>query len=141
MRAQGRRRGLNPQKFHPYSPLNMLLRLPLAAIGAFIGATAGLSLALVAGALLYAVGLDVVRPLTMTSAVVGLGGGFVVANILATSLLRERSRAGGPAIPTARLLGARSGQRSSASRSSWGDSARPAIRPSRCPPRASAPAP
>jgi hypothetical protein len=97
-----------PPEFRPYSPVNMLLRLPLAAIGAFIGATAAVSLALVVGALLLEVGVDVVRPLIITAAVLGIGGGFLIANILATSLLRERARASVPVIPPARLLGERS---------------------------------
>jgi hypothetical protein len=66
------------------------LRTPLAAIGTFIGATGGMCIALIIGAIACTPHVSLVRLIAMAAAAGGAGVGFVVSNILATSVLRAR---------------------------------------------------
>lgn len=92
--------------FRPFGPRFLLLRLPLSAIGVFIGATAGLSFGLLVAAFLAAPEPVVVRALGGATAAAGAALGFVFANIIATSLFRERflDERLGAELPCARLL-------------------------------------
>ena len=84
----------------------MVVRIPLAAIGSFIGFAAGLSLALVVGALLCTPNIALVRMLALGAAAAGGGVGFATANMLATGLFRARflEERVGARLPAARAI-------------------------------------
>lgn len=102
-------------EFRPFSPANIVLRVPVSAIGAFLGAAAGLALALVAGALVYGPTVEIMRLLAIVAAMAGAGVGVGTANVLTTALLRARfleEQTGTIDMPPARAIaGAASGAR------------------------------
>jgi hypothetical protein len=82
---------------------SMLARLPVWTIGAFLGAAAGVAMALIAGGLIVPAELDLVRALAIAAAAGGAGFGWAAAHILAPRLLRSGERAAG-GLPAARVL-------------------------------------
>lgn len=105
-------------EFRPFGPRCMLWRLPLSAVGLFIGATAGLSLGLLVAAFLCTPEPAIVRALGAATAGAGAAIGLVLANVIATSLFRDRflSERLLADLPLARLLRPRLTRRRAATR-------------------------
>ena len=127
----------------PLSPEYLLVRVPVSGIGAFVGAAAGMAVALVVGAALHTPSAELLRAIAVVTATSGAIGGVVIANALTSAHLRGQFADGRAAteLPTARTLNRAQRVTKSASISTPSPIATPEVRARTRPAESARPAP